>query len=75
MWLVFYLPMLHTEIFLLHFFYFQNNGGALKKVSNALKEILLASTPHSFVMATSIVPMAVMKNLVVGAIVEISSRI
>ena len=47
----------------------------MKKVSNALKEILLASTPHSFVMATSIVPMAVMKNLVVGAIVEISSRI
>ncbi len=35
-------------------------------VSTALGEILHASTLHSFVMATSIVPMAVTKNLAVG---------
>ena len=43
----------------------QNNGHALKKVFNAIRETLPASTHHSFVMATCNVLMAVMKDLVV----------
>ena len=47
-------------------FDFQNNGDAVKKVFNAIRETLLALTQHCFVMATSIVLMAVTKHLVVG---------
>ena len=47
-------------------FYFQKNGHAVKNIFNAIRETLLASTQHAFVMATSIVLMAVTKNLVVG---------
>ena len=47
-------------------FDFQNNGDAMKKISNAFTEIQHASTHHSFVMATSNVLMAVTKDLVVG---------
>ena len=45
---------------------FQNDGDAVKKVFNAIWETLLASTQHSYVMVTSNVLMAVMKDLVVG---------
>ena len=53
----------HTQMF---FFYFQSNGDAVKKLFNAIWVTLLASTQQSFVMATSIVLMTVMKDLVVG---------
>ena len=68
MWLVVYLSMLSLTLkFSRNIFDdFQNSGGAVKKVLNAFKKILFASTQHSFAMATSIVLMAVTKDLVVG---------
>ena len=67
MWLVVYLSMLSFTLKFSYIilFVFQNNGDAVKKVLNAFKEIQHASTQHSFVMATSIVLMAVTKDLVV----------
>ena len=66
MWLVVYFSIANFTISFTYNLEFQNSGGAMKMVSNATREILLASTQCSFVMATSNVLMAVMKNLAVS---------
>ena len=57
----------HQVIFVLKYLIeFQINGDAVKKVFNAITDILLALTQHFFVIVSSNVLMAVMKNLAVG---------
>ena len=66
MWLVLkhiFHDKFYSQMFLFHS---QNNGDVVKKGFNAIRETLLALTQHVFAIATSIVLMAAMKNLVVG---------
>ena len=66
--IIFFQLFFITQNFVLKFqIQFQNNGDAMKKDFNVTRETLPASMQRFFVMVTSSVLMAVMKNLVVGS--------